>query len=146
MLVTAIATIAGGIVVLWIVAAITRFLGGEGVATFVLQSITTTTIALALFVTSTAGLQLAVAFALLPVFVRIFAIVWFYYIGKKVLNGDYGEESMWAAQLTDEGDTEFIEASTEITNMEMKEIGIVANSKQELRELVVERAREDDES
>lgn len=66
---------------------------------------------------------------------------------NKARNGDYGVETKWAAELVDEGDQLFTIAVVELPNTEMKEVGIIAESKDELRELTVERLEErsDDE-
>lgn len=61
---------------------------------------------------------------------------------KKALGGDYGDVTRWASELIDEEDQLFILAVNSLPEMEMTEIGIVAESKEELRELTVERLEE----
>lgn len=61
---------------------------------------------------------------------------------KKALDGEYGKPSQWATELIEEEDQLFILAVNSLPNMEMKEIGIIAESKEELRELTVERLEE----
>lgn len=58
---------------------------------------------------------------------------------KKALDGDYGEVTQWAAELTKSGDMEFATAIQAMPDSELMEIGIIADSKEELRELVIER-------
>lgn len=58
---------------------------------------------------------------------------------NKALNGDYGEVTKWAAEMTKNGDMEFATAIQALPEKELMEIGIVADSKEELRKLVVER-------
>lgn len=58
---------------------------------------------------------------------------------EKALNGDYGNETMWASELVEEGDQLFIMAVNTLPQSEMTEVGIIAESKQELRDLTVER-------
>lgn len=62
---------------------------------------------------------------------------------RKALNGDYGEETRWASELVDEGDQLFTIAVTHMPNRELRDCGIIAESKEELREIVVERFEED---
>lgn len=145
MVLTAITALVSGLVALYIVAAIARIFGGDGAHTLLLQSVVNGTIALALFYTSTVSLPIAVAIGVMPLALRVIAMFWFYYIGKKVLAGDYGEESRWAAELVESQDDEFIEASTHLSQMELQEIGIVAANKEELRKIVIERAKEKQE-
>lgn len=61
---------------------------------------------------------------------------------KKTLSGDYGPEAQWAAEIADSGDEEFRFAVRVLSNREMREIGIIAESKEELRELTIERLDE----
>lgn len=58
---------------------------------------------------------------------------------EKALNGEYGNETMWASELIEEGDELFIVAVNTLPKTEMTEVGIIAESKEELRELAVER-------
>lgn len=61
---------------------------------------------------------------------------------KRALDGLYGEETQWAAELVEEGDQAFIIAVNSLPKVEMTEIGIIAESKEELRELTIERLDE----
>jgi len=61
---------------------------------------------------------------------------------SKALNGEYGEESMWASELVDEGDDMFAAAVNALPENELREIGIIAESKEELRTLTIERLDE----
>lgn len=61
---------------------------------------------------------------------------------KKAMSGDYGQETQWAAELVDEGDELFTLAVAEMNQVdpsELRDVGIIAESKEELRELTVER-------
>lgn len=58
------------------------------------------------------------------------------------LNGKYGNMTMWAAELIDDGDREFTIAATALSDKERMEIGVIADSKEELRELTIERLEE----
>lgn len=61
---------------------------------------------------------------------------------RKAMSGGYGEETKWASELIQEEDDEFILAVNALGQNEMMEIGIVAESKEELRELTIERFEE----
>jgi len=84
------------------------------------------------------GLPLAATIVLLPLFTQVFAYLWFMYVGKKVLSGEYGEEAQWAGELVEEEDAQFIEAMTSLDQMTIREIGIMSDSKEELRERTVD--------
>jgi hypothetical protein len=58
---------------------------------------------------------------------------------KKALNGEYGDHVQWGSELVDEGDQMFIAAVNELPNSELRDVGIIAESKGELREKTVER-------
>lgn len=61
---------------------------------------------------------------------------------EKALDGGYGEETRWASELVDEGDQLFTIAVSELPEQELRDCGIIAESKEELREVVVERFEE----
>jgi len=58
---------------------------------------------------------------------------------EKALNGDYGEVTQWAAEITRDGDMAFAQAIQALPDSEKTEIKIIADSKEELRELTMER-------
>ena len=89
------------------------------------------------------GLPLAATIVLLPLFTQVFAYLWFMYVGKKVLSGEYGEEAQWAGELVEEEDGQFIEAMTSLDQMTIREIGIMSDSKEELRERTVDEASDE---
>lgn len=66
---------------------------------------------------------------------------------NNALNGDYGDETQWATELIDEGDEYFTLAVQNLPQTEMMELGIIAESKEELRTKTIERFEElaDDE-
>lgn len=90
------------------------------------------------------SLPVGIVLVLVPVKIRAFAYLWFWYLGNKVLDGSFGEEAQWAAELVEDNDTEFRKASKQLNKMEMREIGIVADSKEELRELVIKQSKGDE--
>lgn len=61
------------------------------------------------------------------------------YINWKAASGGYGEEARWAYELFNEPDHEFIQAQTVLPEMDVREVVVIADSKQELRDLMVER-------
>lgn len=142
MVLNTIAAIGAGFVLLYVVATVLRIAGFGGFTTLVSQTGVTGAAGYVLLSISFINLPVAVALGLLPLCLRIFAYGWFYYQGKKLLNGDYGEQARWAAELVQSGDTEFIEACARLPQVELREVGIMAEDKEELRELTVERAAE----
>lgn len=145
MVLTSIAVLGAGIVLMYIVAGLHR-VANVGF-TLTSQTAVNGVVAHLLIGASVIGTPVGVVLVLMPPALRIVAAVWFYYIGKKVLNGDFGVESQWAAELVESGDEKFLEASNELTEMELRESGIVAETREELRESVIEKADEkNDES
>ena len=134
--------VAAAIVALYVVATIVRLAGFGGLATLLVQEVVVGGGAYALLSISFISLPVAVAVALIPIGVRLFAYWWFYRQGKKVLAGDYGEEARWAAELVESDDDKFIEASAHLNQVQMREAGIIADDKQELREHVIEQYEE----
>lgn len=140
MLVPSIAAVVGGVVLLYVIAIVVRSLGGGRNLTLLSQIIIHGASAWLLVSNSIILVPAAVVLALLPFVIRVFAMMWFYYIGKKILNGDFGEESQWAAQLTEAGDEEFIEASQNLSKIELRESGIIAETREEMRDVVIEKS------
>lgn len=70
--------------------------------------------------------------------ISIASIAYMLYIKWLVLSGRKGEEAKWAADLVNEGDETFIEAMRNTPRQVMAIYGSKAESKEELRELVVE--------
>jgi hypothetical protein len=65
------------------------------------------------------------------------------FVERRASNGHYGEEAKWAYELvTEEEDEQFIHAQTVLPDEEVMEISIIADSKQELRDMMVERYNE----
>lgn len=77
-----------------------------------------------------------------PLIITAFAVIDKKQQKKKTLSGEYGPEAQWAAEIADSGDEEFKFAVSVLSNREMREIGIIAESKEELRELTIERLDE----
>jgi hypothetical protein len=145
MVVIQIATVGAALVLFYGASAIVRLLGGGANTTLIVQTIVASVMAAGLY-PATIGLPLAVALVILPTALRVVATVWFMQINKKVLRGDFGEESKWAAEIVQNGDEEFVQASNELSQMQLKEAGIVADSREALRERVVEMADETNDS
>lgn len=146
MVLNTIAALGAGFVLLYIVATLVRLAGFKSLATLMAQTAVNASVGYALLSISFITLPIAVAVGVLPAGVRAFAYVWFYWQGKKVLNGDYGEQARWAAELVEEEDDEFVEASAQLSQIELREIGIMSDSKEELRENTIERVEELTES
>lgn len=80
-----------------------------------------------------------VAFALTPLLIKILIIIFALVYRRAALKGRFGEESQWAAELIREGDEEFRQAARRLPETDLREVGIVAESKEELRDLTIER-------
>lgn len=66
------------------------------------------------------------------------------YQAKKALNGEYGDSTQWAAELVGEdNDEHFALAVQALPNNQLRELGIIAESKEELREITIERFEEE---
>ena len=74
-----------------------------------------------------------------PLTITMFAVIDKHRQKRKTLSGDYGEEAQWAAEIANSGDREFQFAVQALPQRELREIGIIAESKEELRELTIER-------
>lgn len=145
MVLTTIGAIIGTLVLLQITATLVRPFDTNALFTLLAQHVVAATFAGGLLFFSIIGLYTAAIVIALPIVVRVFAYVWFYYYRKRLLAGKYGEEAMWAAELVDEDDEAFIEASKNFSNTEIREIGIMSHSKGELRERTIKRAEENDD-
>lgn len=87
-------------------------------------------------------LMLAGATVLAVVGIAVLRGVFAYRRGKKALNGELGKEQQWMAEMIVDDDKQFISAMESISALEQREAIIVANSKSELREQVIERANQ----
>lgn len=63
--------------------------------------------------------------------------VYFISMKRAALNGRFGEESQWAAELVREDDQPFIRAMQGTPQPRLRVFGEMADDKEELRELVV---------
>lgn len=130
------------IALLYVVATLVRAIGGNSMATIIAQFVAVGLFAGALVYTNSISLLVAGALLSLVIAIRIFAFVWFWHIGRKMMDGKYGKETQWAVELTKEDDMEFMKASAQLPQEELREVGIIAESKEELREKTIERADE----
>lgn len=78
-----------------------------------------------------------------PTGIHLLKLVVMKVIEYRVVNGHYGESIKWAYELIEQDqDREFMYAQAALPPMELKEIQVIADSKQELRTLTVERFEE----
>jgi len=63
-------------------------------------------------------------------------------VKRDALSGKYGTETKWAAELVEDGDTKFLQATQNMSQTEMSAIGMSVESKEELREAVIEYHKE----
>ena len=141
MVLTQLAVVGGAIVTLAIIAQLVSSIGMIGTA--VLQTAAVMGGGGYLYTEGIIGLPLLVLLAFLPTIINVFHIIWFMWIGNNVLEGKYGEEAQWAGELVEEEDAQFIEAMTSLDQMTIREIGIMSDSKEELRERTVDEASDE---
>jgi hypothetical protein len=141
MVLTQLAVVGGAIVTLAIIAQLASSIGMIGTA--VLQTAALMGGGGYLYTEGIIGLPLLVLLAFLPTSINVFHIIWFMWIGNNVLEGKYGEEAQWAGELVEEEDGQFIEAMTSLDQMKIREIGIMSDSKEELRERTVDEASDE---
>lgn len=83
-----------------------------------------------------------IALALTPAVTSVMAILYFYWLGQRALAGKMGQEQQWVAELVSADDEKFMESMNQISQMQMKEIFVIADSKEELRQTVIEEAED----
>lgn len=116
---------------------IPRIIGGTPVRVLAFVSLGAATV-----YTGFAPLWAGVLIALAPVFGALATVMYFYWLGRRALSGKMGEEQQWMAEFINENDEEFMHAMAQINRMEAKELFVLAEDKEELRELALERASE----
>jgi len=116
---------------------IPRIIGGTPVRVLAFVSL-----GAAIVYTGFAPLWAGVLIALAPVFGALVGVLYFYWLGRRALAGKMGEEQQWMAEFINENDEEFMHAMAQINRMEAKELFVLAEDKEELRELALERASE----
>jgi len=87
-------------------------------------------------------LSVAVVGTFIPLIINIIASVHNILRKRRALRGEYGPETQWAAELVEEGHYEFAHAVETLPERELMEIGVMAESKEELYEITVERLDE----
>lgn len=83
-----------------------------------------------------------IAIILLPAILGVMSMAYYYWLGRRALAGKMGQEQQWMAELVEADDEKFMRSMQQVGRMEMKEITVVADSKEELRQAVIERAEE----
>lgn len=139
MVLVAIGSVVAAVFTLGTIAFIVRQVGGGSLSTIVLQEILLAVGAYYIYTLGAVGLPTALAIVSLPVIFRALAFVLRYRSGRKVLDGEYGDEAMWGGELVMDEDEEFIQAMVTVDDKELREIAIIAESKEELREMTLER-------
>jgi hypothetical protein len=85
-----------------------------------------------------AGIVIATA----PLIVSGMGMLYFYWIGQRALAGKMGQEQQWIAELVDANDEKFMESMEALERMEVREVIVIADSKEELRQTIITRAQE----
>lgn len=131
------------IVTLFGTALFARVIIGRGKYTVaIMQILGMGTLAYLLFTAGIVGFIGAGIIAAFPLVTRLIAVGFIAWMGRRALTGKLGEETQWAAELVEEGDKEFMQAAKALPSYELKEVGIIAESKTELRDLTIERYEE----
>lgn len=104
----------------------------------VAQFVALAAVAYAMMVASFITFWPAVFMVSLCITIRLIAVAFFQIQGKRAINGSMGKETQWAAELVREEDEEFMRAMRSLDQDTIRRIGIVAESKGELRELTIE--------
>lgn len=99
-------------------------------------------LAVLFYTTGLLSLWFAILFAITPIATKMTAKLHWYRLGRKALNGDYGSEKKWIAEMIRDDDQQFVQAWVQLDYDDAQEIVIVAESKPDLRERVIERANE----
>lgn len=121
---------------------ILKLLGVGGILRLVFQTVGVGLIAYLLFNAEFIGIALTIGMVITPIVISVFYTLFMIWVGRRALNGDLGKESQWASELIDERDAEFITATRALPEIELKEVAILSESKEELREMTVERYEE----
>lgn len=94
---------------------------------------------LLLFIFNLGPLWAIAAVILLQVFIIIVSLLYYYVVGWLALSGRLGEGRQWISEMVVAGDDEFIKSMNELESMDVKEIIVVSDSKQEFRQRVIDR-------
>jgi hypothetical protein len=85
-----------------------------------------------------AGIVIATA----PLIISGMSMLYFYWIGQRALAGKMGQEQQWIAELVNANDEKFMESMEALERMEVREVIVIADSKEELRQTIITRAQE----
>ena len=77
-----------------------------------------------------------------PLVIHLTKITLFKIVEARASRGHYGEEAQWAYELMKSDDEQFIHAQHVLPNREVREVSIIADSKDEMRDLMIERYNE----
>jgi hypothetical protein len=146
MIVQAFVAVTGVWLTMKIIARVVEYSGGGYLKTFFAQTLIVGSGAGLLYTQGIVSGLFAIGMALLPVVLHVVTILWFVFVGYRVLSGKHGEQAMWAAEIVRDGDEDFEEASDGLTQRELREVGIIADSKEELREKTIQRFEEKQKS
>lgn len=130
------------IALMFVTSALLRIVGINGLGLFVVQTAVFGIVGyvlLSIGIIGFLGLGLYIASPAITMFA---GLVFIYVQSKRALAGRMGDEVQWAAELYVEEDEDFIKAAKALPKKELKEIAIIAETKDGLRELTVERHKE----
>lgn len=128
-----------GVITMVVVGTVVKgMMGLSSISNFILQTFTLYTIAI-LFGFTRIELLIVVTF---PAVIHFLKWSLERFIEFRARRGAYGDKARWAIELFDERDQKFIHAQTVLPDREVREIKVVSDSKEELREMMVERYNE----
>lgn len=138
-----IATVVGvWFVTLIVSSAIGQVLGLNVFGNTAFQTLCMVVVASALLQYSMVGLIGAALIVASVVAIKLIGVGFLALYTHRALQGGLGDEAQWAAEFIKDGDQEFTRAMTALPSADLKEVKIIAESKNELRELTIERYEE----
>lgn len=140
MVLTQIGVVVGTVLTLLLTSRVMSSLGRGATGTMVAQFLVVGGSGYYLFSNDVIGVALFTTIMVLPIVFAVAVYFWFAWLSRKVLDGSYGVEAQWAGELVREEDREFIDAVTQLDQMTIREIGIMSDSKEELRERTIDEA------
>lgn len=128
--------------VILVMGLLTIMSGLSGWSAVVVQSISSSLVGVGIAMALSVSWYFGLVMGVIALAVNVWAHVNTVRKYSNALNGDYGDEIQWSAELVNEEDTHFIIAYNNLSKTERKEVQIIAESKDEFRTLAIERFEE----
>jgi len=131
----------GGLILTTVIA---NLFGIIGILKKSLQTVGLALIGMMLFQADLIGYVLLGIIVLIPLTIGVLSFLFVFWYTYRALNGKLGDEAKWMAELMrDDDNAEFAQAALSLPEQELNEIRIIAESKQELHDLIIKRANND---